>query len=192
MIKQIILLISIFCFTACKGQTKVKPNTINKETVSYNSENKSANNSQNSIDYIHKNLNQIYPLNASKLENYEFYDIIESAKVDMYENKIIREISCEGTVYRISKFDLVEYFLVPTDNCTQYQTHIIIKRKNNVELKMISGTQPTVDGSNSYYSYDFVLNKDYLELETTLIAGRVEISKETNKYKLTNQGLVKQ
>ncbi len=134
----------------------------------------------------------IYPINLAATEDHKFYEKIEKAEIDMFENEKIKDISCEGITYNIKCFSKISYLFIPTAQCGNDETFLALIKGGKTEIKNIQGAL------SRYERLDYVLTKDWLEVITTDYyqyeadqrRDEGKIKKTSIRYKLTETGLV--
>lgn len=148
--------------------------------------------SVNCIDKIDDE-NNIYPITFEMTEDYRFYDKIEKAELNMFDNDKIKDISCEGITYKIKCFDQIEYLLIPTALCGNDKTFLALIKEGKTEIKNIYGAQSRYERLDYVLTKDFleIIKTDYYEYEADQKRDEVKIKKTSKKYKLTETGLVK-
>ncbi|WP_062059876.1 YARHG domain-containing protein [Aquimarina longa] len=188
--------------------TNQESNYINK--IRYLEENKNKKNetdtSTKCLNYLVKKKSNFYPLNQKKLDSDENYETLKQLDYEsesrteiekiMFDGGLVFDINCLGNI----KYKIVSYY----KNLKNHFVQLAIINNTKIEFMRLYGSTMGEDGDSlvdGYHDIDFKLDHDNLEIYKTYYIfdpdgdspfAKKLVRKETEKYKLTDQGLVEQ
>ncbi len=142
----------------------------------------------NCINYYHRAVSKIYPLSGIKIKNEELPEGLIDIELNHIElNPEIRKVLFDGSIFNIDCNTDNTYKLIITYYPNQnLRTYLVAK--NKLEVKKLYGSFGPYE---NHQEYNFVL--DHQDLEVTIEDWQRDqkINTRVEKYKLTDNGLLK-